>query len=38
MQSMEVRPSSRKRKSNTLDDPGEAQKINAAKEAIPNHN
>jgi hypothetical protein len=38
MQSIEARPSSRKRKSNTHDDPGRAQKINATKEAIPNHN
>jgi hypothetical protein len=38
MQSLKARPSSRKRKSNTHDDPGKAQKINATKEAIPNHN
>jgi hypothetical protein len=38
MQSMEARTSSRKRKSNTHDDPGRAQKISATKEAIPNHN
>jgi hypothetical protein len=36
MQSMEAIPSSRKRKSNTHDDLGKAQKINATKEAIPN--
>jgi hypothetical protein len=35
---MEARPSSRKRKSNTQDDVGHAQEINATKEAIPNHN
>jgi hypothetical protein len=38
MQSIEARTSSRKKKSNTHDDPGKAQKINATKEAIPNHN
>jgi hypothetical protein len=38
MQSMEARTSSRKRKSNTHDDPGKAQRISATKEAIPNHN
>jgi hypothetical protein len=38
MQSMEARPSLRNKKSNTHDDPGKAQKINATKEAIPNHN
>jgi glyoxylate carboligase len=38
MQSMEARTSSRKRKSNTHDDPGKAQKISETKEAIPNHN
>jgi hypothetical protein len=38
MQSMKARTSSRKRKSNTHDDPGKAQKISATKEAIPNHN
>jgi hypothetical protein len=37
MQSMEARPSSRKRKSNTHDDSGKAQKINAIKKAAPNH-
>jgi hypothetical protein len=38
MQSMEARTSSRKKKSNTHDDPSMAQKISATKEAIPNHN
>jgi hypothetical protein len=38
MQSVDARPSSGKRKSNTHDDPGKARKINATKEAIPNHN
>jgi hypothetical protein len=37
MQSMEVRPSSKKRKSNTHDDIGQAQKVNAIKKAAPNH-
>jgi hypothetical protein len=37
MQSMEVRPSSRKRKSNTPDDVGQAQKVNAIEKAAPNH-
>jgi hypothetical protein len=37
MQSMEVRSSSRKRKSDTQDDVGQAQKINAIKKATPNH-
>jgi hypothetical protein len=37
MQSMKARPSSRKRKSNTHDDSGKAQKINAIKKAAPNH-
>jgi hypothetical protein len=37
LQSMEARPSSRKRKSNTQDDFGPTQKINAAKKAGPNH-
>jgi hypothetical protein len=36
MQSMEVRPSSRKRKSNTKDDVGQAQKISAIKKAVAN--
>jgi hypothetical protein len=34
MQSMEVRPSSRKRKSNTQDDVGQAQKVGAVERAI----
>jgi hypothetical protein len=34
---MEVRPSSRKRKSNTKDVVGRAQKISAIKKAIANH-
>jgi hypothetical protein len=38
MQSMEERPSSRKRKSHTQDDVGQAQKINVIKKAAPNHN
>jgi hypothetical protein len=37
LQSMEARPSSRKRKSNTHDDVGPTQKINATKKAAPNH-
>jgi hypothetical protein len=37
MQSMEVRPSSRKRKSNTKDDVGQAQKIRLIEKATPNH-
>jgi hypothetical protein len=37
LQSMEARPSSRKRKSNTQDDVGPTQKINATKKAAPNH-
>jgi hypothetical protein len=37
IQSLEVRPSSRKRESNTQDDVGQEQEINATKEAIPNH-
>jgi hypothetical protein len=37
MQSMEGRPSSGKRKSNTQDDSGKAQKINTTKKAAPNH-
>jgi hypothetical protein len=36
-QSMEARPSSRKRKSNTQDVFGPTQKINAAEKAAPNH-
>jgi hypothetical protein len=36
-QSMEAKPSSGKRKSNTQDDFGPTQKINAAKKAAPNH-
>jgi hypothetical protein len=36
LQSMEARPSSRKRKSNTQDDVGPTQKINATKKAAPN--
>jgi hypothetical protein len=34
---MEARPPSRKRKSNTEDDFGPTQKINAAKKVAPNH-
>jgi hypothetical protein len=34
MQSMEVRPSSRKRKSNTQDDVGQAQKVGAVERAV----
>jgi hypothetical protein len=37
MQSMKVRPPSRKRKSNTQNDVGQAQKISAIKKAAPNH-
>jgi hypothetical protein len=37
MQSMEARPSSSKRKSNTQDDVGPTQKINATKKVAPNH-
>jgi hypothetical protein len=37
MQSMEVKPLSRKRKSNTHDDYGKAQKINTTEKAAPNH-
>jgi hypothetical protein len=37
LQSMEARPSSRKRKSNTQDDFGPTQKINATEKAAPNH-
>jgi hypothetical protein len=37
MQSMEVRPSSRKRKSKTQDDVGQAEKISAIEKAAPNH-
>jgi TolA-binding protein len=37
MQSMESRPSSRKRKSNTLNDVSLTQKINATKKAAPSH-
>jgi hypothetical protein len=37
MQSMEARPSSRKRKSNTQDDVGTTQKINATEKTAPNH-
>jgi hypothetical protein len=36
MQPMEVRPSSRKRKSNTQDDVDQAQKINAIEKVAPN--
>jgi hypothetical protein len=36
-QSMEARPSSRKRKSNTQDDDGPISKINATEKAVPNH-
>jgi hypothetical protein len=38
MQSIEARPSSRKRNSNTHDDSSKAQKINTTKKAAPNHN
>jgi hypothetical protein len=34
---MEVRPSSRKRKSKTQDDVGQAEKISAIEKAAPNH-
>jgi hypothetical protein len=37
LQSMEAGPSSRKRKSNTQNDVGPTQKINATKKAAPNH-
>jgi hypothetical protein len=37
MKSMEVKLSSRKRKSNTLDDVGHAQKISVVEKAAPNH-
>jgi hypothetical protein len=37
LQSMEARPSSGKRKSNTQDDVGPTSKINATKKAAPNH-
>jgi hypothetical protein len=37
LQSMEARPSSRKRKCNTQDDVGPTQKINTTKKAAPNH-
>jgi hypothetical protein len=37
IQSMETRPSSRKRKSSTHDDSGKAQKINTTQKAAPNH-
>jgi hypothetical protein len=37
MQSIEARPSSRKRKSNTQDDVGPTQKINATERVAPNH-
>jgi hypothetical protein len=37
MQSMEARSSSRKRKSNTQDDVGTTQKINAIEKTAPNH-
>jgi hypothetical protein len=37
MQSMEARPSSVKRKSNTQDDVGPTSKINATEKAAPNH-
>jgi hypothetical protein len=37
LQSVEARPSSRKRKSNMQDDVGPTQKINATKKAAPNH-
>jgi hypothetical protein len=37
MQPTEARPSSWKRKSNTQDDVGPTQKINATKKAAPNH-
>jgi hypothetical protein len=37
LQSMEARPPSRKGKSNTEDDFGPTQKINAAEKAAPNH-
>jgi hypothetical protein len=37
MQSMEARPSSRKRKSVAQDDVGQAQKINATENVAPNH-
>jgi hypothetical protein len=37
LQSMEARPSSGKRKSNTQDDVSPTSKINATKKAAPNH-
>jgi hypothetical protein len=37
LQSMEARPSSRKRKSNTQDDVSSISKINATEKAAPNH-
>jgi hypothetical protein len=37
LQSMEARPSSGKRKSNTQDDVGPTSKINPTRKAVPNH-